>query len=173
MVPEQLLRVARSQEHCALATSDLSGVPQVAVVQYLVTDAFELITGTLSTSRKASNLLRNPEVAMTIWSDQKPAWTLQLQGVVDRPEGEELEVFKQLFASTYPEEFRMREQRPTHFFYRIRPTWVRFTDFTREGKYALDKRRINSYINGQSVGGSHDRPDQQDIPRRRCSSRAP
>ena len=71
------------------------GFPQAAVVGFVVSERFEIFFDTVDSTRKAKNLRKNTQIAFVIGgfseSDER---TVQFQGVVDEPNGTELEQLK-------------------------------------------------------------------------------
>ncbi len=61
--PAALLKFIRSQQNAVQASVTAGQAPQAAVVGVAVTDQFELIFDTLSSTRKAQNLAQNPKIA--------------------------------------------------------------------------------------------------------------
>jgi pyridoxine/pyridoxamine 5'-phosphate oxidase len=104
------------------------GAPQSAVVGYVVDDRLELFFDTKSGSRKARNLRAAPRVALVIGWDLADACTLQLEGIADEPRGDELARFKTLYFERFPDGVE-REAWPDIAYFRVRPTWARFSDF--------------------------------------------
>lgn len=129
MTREELLIVARKQPYVAVATTSDDGKPQAATMRCAVSDGFELVFGTLSTSRKFANLQRRAEVAVVMWD---PLFSMQIEGTFDLPDGRDAERIRQVFARFYPADFRDREARPTHLFFRVMPRWLRYCDFADE-----------------------------------------
>ena len=75
----ELLAFMRAQKWAVEASVSDGGMPQAAVIGVAVTDAFELVFDTLSETRKAQNLRKNPNIALVLgWDD---AQTLQYEGV--------------------------------------------------------------------------------------------
>ncbi len=56
--------------------------------------------------------------------------TVQYEGVADLPAGEELEQVRQLYFSVWPDG-RERLSWPGLIHLRVRPTWIRYSDFNR------------------------------------------
>ncbi|NNE75161.1 MAG: pyridoxamine 5'-phosphate oxidase family protein [Acidimicrobiales bacterium] len=125
----ELLRLTRMSCYAALATSSLDGMPQVAPLRYTVTNDFELVMGTLRTSRKYANLETNDRVAVVIWDDEM---SIQIEGRFDEPDPTDEQRLRTHFANELPREAQLRTERPTHFFFRITPTWARCSDFSDE-----------------------------------------
>lgn len=126
---EDLLRLTRRGVYATLATTSPDGQPSAAPLRYAVTDAFEIVMGTLGTSRKFATLHHNPKVAVPIWDFEH---SIQIEGTFDLPAGPELERLQSEFAKEFPREMTIRQGRAAHRFFRITPHWVRYTDFTCE-----------------------------------------
>jgi uncharacterized protein YhbP (UPF0306 family) len=126
-----VLEFMRSQSVAVETSVSPSGVPQAAIVGFVVTDAFEIFFDTLDSTRKVANLRQNPQVAFVVGgfaeSDER---TVQFQGMVDEPGGEELERLKKLYFTRFPKG-RDRLSWPGLIYLRARPTWLRFSDFER------------------------------------------
>jgi uncharacterized pyridoxamine 5'-phosphate oxidase family protein len=99
--------------------------PQAAVVGVAVTEALDLIFDTLSTSRKYANLRTDPRVALTVWDG---AQTMQYEGVADLPDGADLDACKRVYFEAWPDGPE-REKWPDIAYVRVRPRWIRFSDF--------------------------------------------
>ena len=126
----RLLPFLRDHRLAIQATSSSEGAPQAAVVGFAVTDAFELVFDTLATTRKAVNLRRNPRVAFVIGGlaagDER---TVQYEGVADEPTGAELERLKNIYYTAFPDGPN-RASWPGLIYVRVRPTWIRYSDYT-------------------------------------------
>ena len=66
MTPVALLEFMRRYRVAVQASVSADGAAQAAVVGIAVTDRFEIVFDTLSSSRKAQNLRRNPKIALVI-----------------------------------------------------------------------------------------------------------
>src|ERR1041385_8019639 len=99
-----VLEFMRSQSIGVECSVSLSGVPQAAVVGYVVTENLEVFFDTVDSTRKAKNLRVKPSIAFVVGGfssgDER---TLQFQGVVDEPTGIELERLKELYFSRFPD----------------------------------------------------------------------
>lgn len=126
---DELLRLTRKGVYATLATASPSGQPSAAPLRYAVTDVFEIVMGTLRTSRKFANLTRNPKVAVLIWDFE---YSIQIEGLFDEPADAELERVRTCFAREFPREMTIRQDRAAHRFFRITPQWMRYSDFTCE-----------------------------------------
>jgi general stress protein 26 len=127
---DQLLAFMRQERYAVQASVAADGAPQAALVGVVVTDDFELFFDTLGTSRKAANVRRNPAVAFVLGpTDAGAVRTVQLEGVADEPEGAELERLRELYFTTFPDG-RARHNLPDITYVRVRPRWVRYSDFS-------------------------------------------
>ena len=112
----------------SLATA--GGGPQSAVVGIAVDDQLELCFDTLGDTRKAQNLRRDPRVSVVIgWDDEQ---TVQYEGTADEPAGAELAALRAHYFARFPDG-PSRLSWPGITYFRIRPTWIRFSDFRAAG----------------------------------------
>jgi hypothetical protein len=111
------------------ASTAFSGAPQAAVIGIVATEELEIFFDTLGTSRKAANLRRDPRIALVIGWNLEEARTVQYEGIVDEPSGAELARLKALYFSRFPDG-RDRAKWPDIVYFRVRPTWIRHSDFT-------------------------------------------
>lgn len=113
-------------------SASYTGVPQAALIGIAMTDRNEIVFDTLSTSRKAANLRDNPQLAMVIggWEDDDPR-TLQIEGDVDFPVGEELERIKLAYYAVFADGLS-RLDWPELIYVRMTPRWARFADYLAE-----------------------------------------
>jgi uncharacterized protein YhbP (UPF0306 family) len=129
MTKAELLEFMRAQHHAVEASISTAGGPQAAVVGIVVTDRFELFFDTLGDTRKAQNLRHRPAAAFVIGGPEQGAMrTVQYEGVADEPEGPELLRLKTLYLSRFPEGIA-RQSWPGLTYFRVRPTWIRYSDF--------------------------------------------
>src|SRR5689334_6149605 len=103
-----------------------TGAPQAAVVGIAVTDRLELVFDTVDTTRKCANLRRDPRVAFVIGWDHEQ--TVQLEGLADEPAGDELVRLQAVYFAAFPDG-PTRLQWPGITYFRVRPTWGRYSDF--------------------------------------------
>jgi hypothetical protein len=54
--------------------------------------------------------------------------TVQFEGITDEPTGQDLERLKELYFVRFPDG-RDRQHWPGLIYVRVRPTWLRFSDF--------------------------------------------
>ena len=130
MTSRELLEFMRRYRVAVQASVSADGAAQAAVVGIAITDRFEIVFDTLSSSRKAQNLRRNPKVALVIGglSDGEER-TVQYEGLADEPSGDELGRLKQTYYQVYPDG-PSRLSWPGLIYVRVRPAWIRYSDFT-------------------------------------------
>jgi len=122
---DQIIAALKKNKFVVQASVSPEGAPQAAVVGVAVTDALELVFDTLGDTRKAKNLRQNPKVALAVWEE---GWTLQIEGVADEPKGDELARLKRDYFAAFPDGPE-REAWPGITWVRVRPTWMRASDF--------------------------------------------
>lgn len=119
----------RTQRLAVEASSAPGGAAQAALVGIAVTDAFEIVFDTLDTTRKAQNLRASPRAAFVLggWAagDER---TVQFEGIADEPLGATLERVKTAYFAAWPDG-PSRASWPGITYFRVRPTWIRFSDF--------------------------------------------
>ena len=132
MSPQTLLDFMRLHRLAVQASVSAAGVPQAAMVGFAVTDQFEIVFDTLHTTRKARNLRQNPHVALVIggWVPDEER-TVQYEGEADEPSGAELDRLKQVYYAAYPDG-PGRASWPGLIYVRVRPTWVRYSDYNKD-----------------------------------------
>jgi hypothetical protein len=127
---DHILRFLQAQRLGIVASISPAGDPQSAVVGIAVTDRLEIVFDTLGSTRKCDNLRRLPKVSVVTGWDQEI--TVQYEGVADEPSGAELDRLKACYFGVYPDGVeRQRWEGITYF--RIRPTWIRYSDFNAGG----------------------------------------
>jgi hypothetical protein len=127
MTRAELIAFLRRYKLAVEATVAPGGAPQAAVVGFAVSDRLELVFDTLESTRKYANLVADPRIALVVgWDD---AMTAQIEGVVDFPAGAERDRLREVYFGPYPDG-RDRLAWPGITHARVRPTWVRVSDFT-------------------------------------------
>lgn len=128
MTRAELVAVLRKHRLAVQASTHADGAPQAAVVGFAVTDELEIVFDTVTTSRKYQNLRRDPRCALVIgWDDEI---TVQLEGLADEPSGAELARLQAYYFVPYPDG-RERAAWPTIAYFRVRPVWIRYSDFAK------------------------------------------
>ncbi|HKA79361.1 MAG TPA: pyridoxamine 5'-phosphate oxidase family protein [Xanthobacteraceae bacterium] len=120
------------------ATTATSGRPQAAVIGFVVSEALELFFDTLTSARKYANLRASPQIALVIGWDE--GCTVQYEGIADEPSGAELARWKALYFARFPDG-REREALPDIAYIRVKPLWLRFSDFRTTPPLIIERRR--------------------------------
>ncbi len=135
MKRDELVRFLRKYKLAVQASVAPGGAPQAAVVGFAVSDELEIVFDTLETTRKYRNLRADPRIALVIgWDDEV---TAQIEGVADFPTGEELERVRDCYFVAYPDG-RDRLAWPGITHARVRPTWIRYSDFTKDPPHIVE-----------------------------------
>jgi len=130
MKREDLLRFMREPRYAVVSTVSASGRPQSAIVGVVVTDQFEVFFDTLAPSRKAINLQADPHIAVVFGSlEPGSTKTVQYEGIADQPTGLELATLAEQYLAKFPAGVE-RQSWPGITYYRVRPTWARYSDFS-------------------------------------------
>jgi pyridoxine/pyridoxamine 5'-phosphate oxidase len=123
----EIYEFLRGHRLAVIATANPAASPQAAVIGIAVTESLDFIFDTLSTSRKYANLRADPRVALTIGWDA--AQTVQYEGIAQPLSGDALDICKQHYFETWPDG-RERESWPNIAYIRVRPRWLRYSDFS-------------------------------------------
>ena len=122
----ELLAFLRRHRLCVQASVSDAGAPQAAVVGFGVSDDLEIVFDTLGTTRKATNLHRDPRIALVVGWDEEQ--TVQIDGVADEPVGVELELLQRVYFEAYPDGPERQSWKDITYV-RVRPTRARYSDF--------------------------------------------
>ena len=129
MTRAELVQFLRRHRLAVQASVAPGGAPQAAVVGFGVSDACEIVFDTVTATRKYRNLVADPRIALVIgWDDEI---TAQIEGVVDFPAGAELARVREVYFAAYPDG-RDRLAWPDITHARVRLTWARYSDFTKD-----------------------------------------
>ena len=120
-----LLSFLRSRRYGVESSVHDSGAPQSAIVGIAVSDEFEIIFDTLSTTRKGQNLRRRPDITFVIGSLEG---TDQYEGIADEPHGAERARLTELYFGVFPDG-RERQKWPGLTYIRATPRWLRYSDY--------------------------------------------
>jgi pyridoxine/pyridoxamine 5'-phosphate oxidase len=127
MTLEQIFNIARSKRYLIVSTVNESGAPEAALMGFALTQANEVVFNTLSTSRKAVNLARNPAAALVIgWEENI---SLQIEGVARRPVGDDLASAKAAYFRQWPDG-RARENWSDIAYLVVQPKWIRYSNYS-------------------------------------------
>ena len=127
MTLEEVFDIAKTKRYLIVSTVNESGAPEAALMGFALTQANEIVFDTLSTSRKAVNLARNPAAALVIGWDENVS--LQIEGVARRPVGDDLANAKAAYFREWPDG-RAREKWPDIAYVVVRPKWIRYSDYS-------------------------------------------
>jgi len=128
MNTEFLYNFISKRRYAVLSTVTAKGKPEAALVGFAVAPDLRLIFDTVSTSRKFKNLTQNGSIAFVIgWDNEQ---TVQYEGRVIVPEGEELDSMLELYFKVFPEgkERKLNWKDITYFV--VIPEWIRYSEFT-------------------------------------------
>ncbi len=143
MTRQDLINFINEHPWAVQASVSDAGAPQAAVVGIVLTEDLHIVFDTFEESRKCANLRQNPQIALVIgWDD---AQTVQFEGIADEPKGAELEHLKEQYFARFPDG-RDREDLSGITYFRVRPTWIRYSDFR------PDPANIYEYVTGSDAG---------------------
>lgn len=119
----------RLHRYGVIATIGADGAPNAALVSLVVDHRLDLFFDSFESTRKVANLRRDPRIGCAIGGttigDER---TVQIDGLVDFPQGEELERFQRSYFQVQPDG-RRRSKLPGVVYLRVRPIWVRYSDY--------------------------------------------
>ena len=129
MNPSDLYTFIASKPYAVISTIAANGSPQSALIGIAVTPNLEIIFDTLSTTRKYANLLASPSCSLVIgWDNEQ---TLQYEGTAFFPSGPDLSRYQDVYFASWPEG-HARQPWPGIAYVVIRPTWIRYSDFSQQ-----------------------------------------
>lgn len=140
MNKEEIYEFIQRHKLGVLATVSSSETPEAAVVGIAVTTNLELIFDTLGTARKCQNLRTNPHIAFVIGWDEEI--TLQYEGEARELDGSELERYKQVYFEKWPDGVE-RESWPDITYFKVRPSWIRYSDFSKNPPFIVEQKFEN------------------------------
>ncbi len=149
---DDIIAFLRRHRLCVQASVSPSGAPQAAVVGFAVTDDFEIVFDTIGTTRKMTNLRRDPRATIVVgWDDEQ---SVQIEGFADEPKGAELERIKSVYFGVYPDGVG-RQAWSDITWVRVKPRWVRYSDFRPGGRVVEigEDGRVAVCEHGQRKGG--------------------
>ena len=130
MTKSELLRYMRSHKLAVVGTTNASSLPEAAYVGVAVTDRFEVIFDTVSTTRKHRNLTVLPRIAVTYCGPGEK--TLQYEGAAGLvlptdPLGAE---YREIYYEAWPE-CHDHLQWDGLVYWVVKPLWARYSDYDR------------------------------------------
>jgi general stress protein 26 len=127
---DELLSFLRRHRYAVQASVSPTGTPQAALVGVAVSDAFEIVFDTLSTSRKALNLASRGNIALVFGSTAPDAdRTVQIEGMADILKASASDQLVALYLSLFPDGVE-RQAASDLIYVRVTPNWIRDSDFT-------------------------------------------
>lgn len=112
-----------------------------------VNDRFEVVFDALASSRKVRNLRATPRAALVIGGmtpgDER---TVQYEGIADEPTRRDLGLLKELYFLRFPNG-RERNGRPGVTYLRLRPSWIRFSDYNQDPPLVVE---FDEFVAGAS-----------------------
>ncbi len=135
MTRGDLVRLLREYRLAVVSTAGPAGAPQSAVVGCATSDGLEIVFDTLEETRKARNLRRDPRVSVVVGWDRE--MTAQIDGLADFPAGAELQRIREVYFQAQPDG-RERLAWPGITHVRVRPRWIRWSDFTRQPPFVFE-----------------------------------
>lgn len=113
---------------CVMATVGENGQPQTAVMAYVVLNDLTILFVTSSVTRKADNLKKNPNLALSFgWDFMQP--NIQYEGVAKLIEkGEEFSDLSRIFFEAHPEIITFRNH--DTIIVKVIPKWIRISDYS-------------------------------------------
>jgi hypothetical protein len=126
MTRAELFQFMNKRRLGVLGSISPEGEPQSALVGIAVTPELEIVFDTVKSTRKYRNLTANPRASFAIgWEGEA---TIQYEGTVFEPEGDELLRYREIYFVPYPDgRDRLKWTGITHFV--VRPKWIRFSDY--------------------------------------------
>lgn len=125
------LELFKNHKFGVISTVDEEGgKPESALVGFAEKDTFEIIFGTLNTSRKYKNLQKNPRISFVVGWDAQTG-SVQYEGVVKEISGEEQAEAARILLEKNPFAKKFAEK-PEQRWFLVTPKWIRFVDHVGE-----------------------------------------
>jgi general stress protein 26 len=114
-------------KYAVLSTVTADGLPESALIGFVVKLDLKIFFDTVSSSRKYRNLVKNPAVALVIGWDSEQ--TVQFEGLAKIPSSAELEEFLPIYFQVFPDGRGRKENWEDLVYFCVEPKWVRYSDF--------------------------------------------
>ena len=123
---QAILNFIHGHDLCVLSTTNAEGNSQSALVGFSENDAFELLIGTTTSSRKYANIKANPSVSVVIgWNE---GICVQYEGVAQvLDKGEKLDSYLQNHFAKLPGAKKYQNNSEQCYLV-VEPRWLRYTD---------------------------------------------
>jgi general stress protein 26 len=111
-----------------VSTINAEGKPESALVGIAVSKALEIIFDTVTSSRKYSNIVRNPNVSIVIgWDDET---TVQYEGKAEvLGNDRSSDNYREIYFETWPDGRERAETWPGLVHIKVTPKWLRYSNF--------------------------------------------
>ncbi|MBU6323701.1 MAG: pyridoxamine 5'-phosphate oxidase family protein [Patescibacteria group bacterium] len=133
---ELICAYIRSRGECVLATTDGSGNPEAATIEFVMDADGSIIFDTSTKYRKYGNLLRNPHVAIALGSEAENKGA-QYEGIAQELVGAELDAAKKTYFAANPDAKKW-EALPETAYFRVTPTFMRLRDYANEERQEIE-----------------------------------
>jgi general stress protein 26 len=124
---EAIRATIHEQKIGALATVDAAGQPHAAAMGAAITPSLDLIFDTLTATRKVADLHTSPACAWAFWNGPIG---IQYEGVAE-PLPADSPLIEDVYWAAFPDG-RSRQSWPGLTYYRVRPRWIRYCDFSQK-----------------------------------------
>lgn len=126
---ENVKQFLNEHETSVISTLDAHNQPQAATVGFSVDENFIIVFATNQKTRKANNIAVNNKVALVVgFEGQK---TVQIEGTAEKIDTELNKDRINLHFAKVPGAKKFAGELDQSY-YLIRPTWLRFTDYTKQ-----------------------------------------
>lgn len=129
MDKQKLIEFLKQYELCIIATTGTNATPEAAVMAFAAKDDGSLIMSTEESTRKYQNLLIGGKAALVV-GGLKDDPCVQVNGEFEALEGEAGQEAKAYMLQVHPEWDGYFDS-PTSKFFAIKPTWARYSDFSK------------------------------------------
>jgi hypothetical protein len=102
------------------------------------TSRLEIVFDTLNNTRKYANLIQRPACSLVIgWSGEQ---TLQLEGIAEELQGDDLTRFQDVYFARWPE-CREHTKWPGIAYFVVHPHWLRYSDYDQKPPFIQEIAR--------------------------------
>ena len=129
-----ILNFIKRHTIAVLSTVTPQNTSESAVIHFAINDNFEIIFNTYVSYRKYKNLNHHNAVSVVIGWDEDI--TVQYEGKAQELQGKELVQCKEIFHQYHPIS-RKWDQSPETRYFKVVPTWVRYSDLR-----GFEKRKV-------------------------------
>jgi uncharacterized pyridoxamine 5'-phosphate oxidase family protein len=110
-----------------LSTVTVDGLPESALVGFVITPDLKIFFDTISSSRKYRNLVNNPALSFVIGWDSEQ--TVQYEGSAKISLSDELEELLPIYFQVFPDGRERKENWKDLVYFSVEPKWIRYSDF--------------------------------------------